>query len=181
MPVYDYDLKVILPRLQGPLRELLDAEVAAGNVIMEISSKWPMKQANVWLARRFCESYESRYPTLRYRYLGDPKNWIEEYVDQERGLLVAVSASASIWPLRPEVNLPSLAAYDRSASPQHTNPMRFAKRLANSDDARHAPVARIDIASKRAFGLGLEDDAESARHVDHGRFEPIVVAREPAP
>ena len=45
MPVYDYDLKEILPRLQGPLRELLDAETAAGNTITEVSASWPMKNS----------------------------------------------------------------------------------------------------------------------------------------
>jgi hypothetical protein len=95
MAVYDYDLQEILPRLQGPLRELLDQEIAAGNVMVEISAPWPMKRANVWLAKRFHKDYAAQFPTLRYRYLGDPKNWIEEYIDAELQVMVAVSGSAN--------------------------------------------------------------------------------------
>ncbi len=96
MTVYDYDLKEILPRLQGSLKEVLNREISAGNSITEISAPWPMKNANVWLAKRFHEDYTTRFPNLRYRYLGDPKNWIEEYIDVEGGFMVAVSASAGI-------------------------------------------------------------------------------------
>jgi hypothetical protein len=96
MAVYEYDLKEILPRLEGPLRDLLDLEVAAGNFIQEISAPWPMKRANVWLAKRFHTDYAAHFPALRYRYLGDPKNWIEEYIDVERDLMVAVSGSAGV-------------------------------------------------------------------------------------
>lgn len=96
MAVYEYDSNEILPRLEGPLRGLLDREIAAGNFIQEISATWPMKRANVWLAKRFHTDYSTYFPTLRYRYLGDPKNWIEEYIDVERDLMVAVSASAGV-------------------------------------------------------------------------------------
>lgn len=99
MAVYEYDLQEILPRVQGPLREILEQELAAGNHIVEIAGGWPLKKANVWLASRFHEDYRSRFPTMRYRYLGDPKVWMEEYVDAERGLMVAVSAAA-IHPAR---------------------------------------------------------------------------------
>lgn len=94
MAIFDYDLKEILPRVQGPLRQLLDQEISSGNSIVEIAGGWPMKNANVWLAKRFHQDYTSLFPGLTYRYLGDPKNWIEEYVDAESGLMVAVSASA---------------------------------------------------------------------------------------
>jgi hypothetical protein len=95
---YDYELKEILPRVQGPLRELLDREISSGNSIVQISGGWPMRNANVWLARRFHQDYTSMFPGLAYSYFGDPKNWIEEYVDAERSLMVAVSTCA--WTTR---------------------------------------------------------------------------------
>lgn len=91
MTIYEYDLKEILPRLKGPLRELLELELARGNSMTEISESWPMQQANVWLARRFHVDYRARFPSLKYRYLGDPRNWIEEYVNEELSLMVAVA------------------------------------------------------------------------------------------
>ncbi|MFO1385677.1 MAG: hypothetical protein U1F55_05740 [Chitinivorax sp.] len=96
MTVYAYDLTEILPRISGPIREILDAELKLGNSIQEMSMRWPMKQANVWLTKRFHGDYQSAYPNLRYTYLGDPKNWIEEYVDSEREILLAVCGSARI-------------------------------------------------------------------------------------
>lgn len=96
MAIYEYDLKEILPRVVGPLRNILDCETVAGNLIVEVSSQWPMKVANVWLAKRFHQNYVAQFPMLQYEYLGDPKNWIEHYIDVERGLMVAVSVSIGI-------------------------------------------------------------------------------------
>jgi len=90
------DLKEILPRVQGPIRQLLDQELSCGNSIVEIAGGWPMKRANVWLAKWFQQDYRSLFPELAYAYLGDPKSWIEHYQDVERGLMVAVSASAGV-------------------------------------------------------------------------------------
>jgi hypothetical protein len=87
--IYDYDLSVILPRLTGPLREILDAEVSAGNVMVEVSSCWPMPNVNVWFRDPLTRNYADRYPQLEYRYLGDPRNWLEEYIDRENGAMVA--------------------------------------------------------------------------------------------
>ena len=91
--IYDYDLSVILPRLTGPLREILDAEVSAGNVMVEVSSCWPMPNVNVWLRDPLTRNYADRYPQLEYRYLGDPRNWLEEYIDRENGAMVAAKCS----------------------------------------------------------------------------------------
>jgi hypothetical protein len=96
MTIYEYDLNEILPRVEGPLRELLDAELSCGNSMVEIAGGWPMEKANIWLSKRFHKNYQNQYPSLKYTYLGDPKNWIEEYIDIERGLMVAVSASAGV-------------------------------------------------------------------------------------
>jgi len=91
--VYEYDLREILPRVQGLLREILEQELAAGNHIVEIAGGWPLKNANIWLASRFHEDYRSQFPMVSYRYLGDPKVWVEEYVDEDRGLMIAVTAT----------------------------------------------------------------------------------------
>ncbi|VCJ94867.1 hypothetical protein [Burkholderia pseudomallei] len=87
--IYEYDLQVILPRLTGPLREILDAEMAAGNVLVEISSCWPMPNVNVWLRNPLTRKYLARYPQLEYSYLGDPKHWLDQYVDRDVGAMVA--------------------------------------------------------------------------------------------
>lgn len=94
MPVYQYDVEVILPPFIGPLKEILDAEIRQGNSVVEVSEGWPMKIANAWLAKRFHRDYKDMYPSLRYEYLGDPKNWIEDYIDVGNGLMVAVAAIA---------------------------------------------------------------------------------------
>jgi hypothetical protein len=94
MPVIQYDVEVILPRFNGPLKDILDTEISQGNSLVEVSAGWPMKNANVWLVKRFHSDYRHLYPSLRYEYLGDPKNWIEDYIDVEKGLMVAVSALA---------------------------------------------------------------------------------------
>lgn len=96
MKISEYDLKEILPRVQGPLKKLLDAELSCGNSVVEISSGWPMREANVWLSKRFHRNYQEQYTNLKYTFLGDPKNWIEEYIDSELGLMVAVSAVAGV-------------------------------------------------------------------------------------
>jgi len=72
--IHDYDLSVILPRLTGPLREILDAELSAGNVMVEISSGWPMPSVNVWLRNPLGQKYTADFPDLEYAYLGDPRN-----------------------------------------------------------------------------------------------------------
>ena len=96
MTISEYDLKEILPRVQGPLKGLLESELSFGNSIAEISSVWPMKKGNIWLSKRFQRDYQEQYPNLKYSDLGDPKNWIEEYIDSELGLMVAVSAAAGV-------------------------------------------------------------------------------------
>jgi hypothetical protein len=55
--IHDYDLSVILPRLTGSLRELLEAELSVGNVMVEVSSGWPMPKVNVWLRNPISQKY----------------------------------------------------------------------------------------------------------------------------
>lgn len=87
--IHEYDLAEILPRLTGPLRDILDAEISAGNVLVEVSSSWPMPNVNVWLKEPLTRKYADKYPQLEYTYLGDPRNWLEQYIDCEVGAMVA--------------------------------------------------------------------------------------------
>ncbi|WP_322032828.1 hypothetical protein [Paraburkholderia sp. J76] len=87
--IHDYDLSVILPRLSGPLREILDAELSIGNVMVEVSSGWPMPNVNVWLKNPLSRKYVTNYPDLEYAYLDDPRNWLEHYIDTRIGAMVA--------------------------------------------------------------------------------------------
>jgi hypothetical protein len=87
--IHEYDLSEILPRLTGPLREILDTELSGGNVIVEISSSWPMPNVNVWRRNPLSQKYAADYPSLEYSYFGDPRNWLEHYMDKETGAMVA--------------------------------------------------------------------------------------------
>lgn len=87
--IHDYDFSVILPRLSGPLREILDSELCIGNAMVEISSGWPMPNVNVWLKEPLGQKYAADYPDLEYTYLGDARQWLEQYVDTKTGAMVA--------------------------------------------------------------------------------------------
>lgn len=63
--------------------------IAAGNEMVEIASGWPMPEVNVWLSKPLTDKYKEKYPGLKYTYLGDPKNWLEDYSDKENGAMVA--------------------------------------------------------------------------------------------
>jgi hypothetical protein len=91
--IYEYDLATILPRLTGDLREILDAEIASGNTLVEISSSWPMPSVNVWVKEPLTRKYVDKYPQLEYRFLGDPRHWLEEYIDRKIGAMVAAKFS----------------------------------------------------------------------------------------
>ncbi|WP_147084212.1 hypothetical protein [Marinomonas aquiplantarum] len=88
--------KRVIEKLKGPLKELLAKELEAGNEIDTAESEWPRKRSNIWLKQRFHNDYKELYPSLKYRYLGDPRNWIEEYDDPENEEFIAVSASAKV-------------------------------------------------------------------------------------
>lgn len=87
--IYNYDLSVVLPPLSGSLREILDAELCIGNVMVEISSGWPMPNVNVWLKEPLGRIYAGDYPDLEYIYLGDPRQWLEQYIDTKTGAMIA--------------------------------------------------------------------------------------------
>ncbi|MGF6569118.1 hypothetical protein ABH945_001194 [Paraburkholderia sp. GAS333] len=87
--IHGYDLSVVLPRLTGPLRQVLDAELSVGNVMVEVTSGWPMPNVNAWLKNPLSRKYVADYPNLEYAYLGGPRNWLEHYMDTRIGAMVA--------------------------------------------------------------------------------------------
>jgi hypothetical protein len=90
--LYKYDIDVLLPKLHGPIKEIVDEELKKGNQIVEVASSWPMPKVNVWFQHTITNKYESKYPNLKYSLLNDPKNWYEEYLDIENGFMVAVKS-----------------------------------------------------------------------------------------
>lgn len=48
-----------------------------------------MPNVNVWLKKPLSQKYATEYPSLEYAYLGDPRNWLEHYVDKEIGAMLA--------------------------------------------------------------------------------------------
>lgn len=68
-------------RLAQPLRELLRAELAAGNQIAEVGPSMHASGATmVLLARRFLVSTTQPPEGVTYRVLNDPHWWHAEYV-----------------------------------------------------------------------------------------------------
>jgi len=57
--------------------------------MVEISSGWPMPSVNVWLRNPLGQKYTADFPDLEYAYLGDPRNWLEQYIDAKAGAMVA--------------------------------------------------------------------------------------------
>ena len=70
------EIDLMLSRLTGQLKELLDSELALGNEIVEVAGSWPCVHANIWLRYRFMKDY-SQFSLLRYRYLGDQKTGLK--------------------------------------------------------------------------------------------------------
>ena len=62
--------------------------------MVEISAGWPRKNVNVWLKNPITDRYVVSHPKLDYRYFGDPKTWLEEYVDAENEGMIAVKFSS---------------------------------------------------------------------------------------
>ena len=64
--------------LVAPLKKILDAELARGNTVQEVSD-WPPKcQLIVILKRPFHRPYELE-PHVEFRELNDPHYWKSEY------------------------------------------------------------------------------------------------------
>lgn len=68
-----------LPALAGPLQTILDAELARGNRILDVSA-WPPKcRTLVLLTRPFARKY-ALVPGLEFHNTDDPHYWKAEYM-----------------------------------------------------------------------------------------------------
>jgi hypothetical protein len=85
----------ITGRLSGPIKEILAAELAAGNQIVQASDDWPTENANVILRDPFAQDYRPLYPTLTYTFDNDPHYWRDAYLDKENQAFIAVRFSLS--------------------------------------------------------------------------------------
>jgi hypothetical protein len=83
----------ITGRLAGPIKEILAAELAAGNQILRASDDWPTQNANIILKDRFTQDYRARYPHLQYTFDNDPHYWRDAYLDQENQEFIAAKFS----------------------------------------------------------------------------------------
>ncbi|MFM0393025.1 hypothetical protein [Paraburkholderia phytofirmans] len=50
-----------------------------------------MPNVNVWLKEPLGRKYAADYPDLEYTYLGDARQWLEQYVDTKTGAMVAAT------------------------------------------------------------------------------------------
>ena len=85
----------ITGRLSGPIKEILTAELAAGNQIIQASDDWPTSKANIILENQFAKDYRTVYPNLKYMFDNDPHYWRDAYLDKENQEFIAVKFSLS--------------------------------------------------------------------------------------
>ena len=70
-----------LARLCPPLAALLQAELDAGNRVVETSTQWPTP-LSIWLARPFLCPPAKLPEGVTYRDVNDPHYWKAEYVHE---------------------------------------------------------------------------------------------------
>ena len=76
-----------MPQLAASLQIILDAELAAGNVVQEVSMWPPVCELLIVLRRPFRQAYPTP-PGVRYLPLNDPHYWQAEYsLDDGRQVL----------------------------------------------------------------------------------------------
>ena len=82
--------EAVLSKLDPALRAILDAELAAGNKISDVSERaWPMENGiTVSLVKRFAIRIETLPPTVSYFELNDPHYWKAEIKSLERPQLL---------------------------------------------------------------------------------------------
>lgn len=81
-----------IDRFSGPLKHILEREVAAGNEISETFCSGFSEAAGtvfVLLKRPFVTSVQRNLDGIVFRKLNDPHYWKAEYEDKARGLLLA--------------------------------------------------------------------------------------------
>lgn len=83
------ELESYLLRLKGNLRTIFDAEMEAGNSIIEIDDSWPQSNVNIWLKNPINPKFQDLFSDIEYTLLNDPHYWLEEYVDRKRESMLA--------------------------------------------------------------------------------------------
>ena len=78
----------VVAGLCGELRQILEAELAAGNRIAETSRDWPVA-LNLWLAHPFRARTIAVPAEVRFRQVDDPHWWLAEYECQQHHHLLA--------------------------------------------------------------------------------------------
>lgn len=78
----------IIARFDGVLKTILQAELAAGNEIVETyeskDSSFPMPNATmIFLKRSFITPVQTSAPSVEFREINDPHYWKAEYFDKE--------------------------------------------------------------------------------------------------
>ena len=81
--------------MSWPIKEILAAEIAAGNQIVQASDEWPTQNANITLEYKFAKDYSTLYPNLEYWFDNDPHYWRDAYYDEENQEFIAVVFSLS--------------------------------------------------------------------------------------
>lgn len=87
----DDNLQEALSELKGPLKQILENEIAAGNQVVEVAHQWPMSGINIWLKEPLTDKYVKQYPSLEYHYRADPKYWLEDYTDNDIEAMLAAT------------------------------------------------------------------------------------------
>lgn len=74
--------------ISQPIEEILNAEIAYGNKIVESSQGWPDKESTlILLEKPFHKTYST--DKLEYRDINDPHYWKEEYIDKSNAQTIA--------------------------------------------------------------------------------------------
>ena len=76
-------------RVTGPLRDVIKAEIAFGNRIVEVWENWPPESLAIMLGDPFKQKPKSLPSSIVYRDLNDTHYWKSEYYDSENKLLLA--------------------------------------------------------------------------------------------
>lgn len=77
-------------KLQPALKEILEAELKAGNTFKEACTGWPDDETlQVFLRKPFKTPIRKDIPGVEYREVNDPHYWKSEYWDEGNRQMVA--------------------------------------------------------------------------------------------
>lgn len=80
-----------LARFDSKLKRLLDAEIAAGNSIVETGSGWPKPHSVIVRLRNpFTVAHELKPADVEYRLINDPHWWKDEFDSNDHLLTVGM-------------------------------------------------------------------------------------------